>query len=127
MVYRLFKHKIGWLTPADSSRRSTLPGSNSRPLGIAVDLTVNIWFTEWNRNTIGQISTDGSLQEYALPAAVVHPAELTLDADGMLWFTSENSTRIGCFNPVTHAVTVYSLATSSSAVSDMSMGADGRM
>jgi streptogramin lyase len=120
-------NKIGWLTPAGQQQTVTLPGSNSRPLGIAVDLTGNIWFTEWNRNTIGQISTDGSLQEYALPAAVVHPAELTLDADGMLWFTSENSTRIGCFNPVTHAVTVYSLATSSSAVSDMSMGADGRM
>lgn len=120
-------NRVGWIKPDGEQGSTLLPTANSRPLGLAVDVDGNIWFTEWDRAVLGRIDAAGTLEEYTLPATLSHPAELVLASDGYLWFTNENSKRIGRFDPETHQSEVFTLATASSAFSDLTPGPDGRM
>ena len=135
-----FNHnQIGWIKPDGQSELLSLPTPNSRPLGIAVDLQGNAWFTEWNNSRVGKITPDNVLSEIDLPSAPAsttsliqpnsppHPAEIILGTDGAMWFAYENVTRVGRIDPITEEVQIFNLATASSALSDLIIGADGRI
>jgi virginiamycin B lyase len=135
-----FSHnRIGWIKPGGESGLIDLPAANSRPFGLAVDMQGNLWFTEWNNSRLGKISPDNVLSEIDLPHSLAyssgsilldslaHPAEIILGPDGALWFTYENVANVGRLDLATEEVRVFNLATASSALSDLVIGADGRI
>jgi virginiamycin B lyase len=67
----------------------TLPDEASRPYGIAAGPDGALWFTEYQGNKIGRISTDGSIEEYPLPTPEAGPFGITAGPDGALWFAEE--------------------------------------
>jgi virginiamycin B lyase len=66
---------------------------NSYPRGIATGPDGNLWFSEFNADRIGQITTEGVITEFCLPPNSM-PAVPRTGPDGQLWFT-EYSGRIG--------------------------------
>jgi virginiamycin B lyase len=60
----------------------TLPDEASRPYGIAAGPDGALWFTEYQGNKIGRISTDGSIEEYPLPTLEAGPFGITAGPDG---------------------------------------------
>jgi streptogramin lyase len=53
-----------------------------------------LWFTEFNVNQIGRLTTAGLFIEYPVPAGG-NPAGIAAGSDGVLWFTGQNSSMIG--------------------------------
>ncbi len=49
----------------------------------------NLWFTEYNGNQIGQISTTGVITEFPIPSANSQPFDIVVGPDGNLWFTGK--------------------------------------
>jgi virginiamycin B lyase len=63
------------------------------------DLTVGqdgaIWFTEYNRGSIGRIGTDGSMKHFRLPHPGGSPSGITVGPDGAIWFAENSGNKIG--------------------------------
>jgi virginiamycin B lyase len=71
---------------------SPITGDCAQPAGITTGPDGALWFTEWNENAIGQITTDGTLTEYPLPITFGGlPFSIVVGPDGALWFTSHNA------------------------------------
>ncbi len=67
-----------------------------------------LWFTKPLTNTIGRITTSGTITaEYSLPAGS-EPWYITAGPDGNIWFTDMHSGKIGKITP-TGAITEYSI------------------
>ena len=96
-------NRIGTITPGGQFTEYSLPQVGSEPEGISSgpcdDGTQNqcLWFTEHqlgsnglptNNNTIGRITTGGTITEYALPTYARANA-ITLGANGVLYFTQQ--------------------------------------
>jgi virginiamycin B lyase len=73
-----------------------VPTANSSPDFITAGPDGNLWFTEFNTNKIGRITTAGVVTgEFATPTAGSGPEGITTGPDGNLWFTEENTNKIG--------------------------------
>jgi virginiamycin B lyase len=83
------------LVPAQTFTAYSLPASYSQPKGITAGPDGALWFTEYNNNKIGRISTSGAITEYAVPTAASHPYSITAGPDGALWFTEYHANNIG--------------------------------
>jgi streptogramin lyase len=59
------------------------------PREIAVGPDGNLWFTEYEANQIGRMTTAGVLTEFPVPTFGGYPAGITLGPDGNLWFAEE--------------------------------------
>lgn len=85
--------------------KHALPNLSS-PYQIAGDQKGNVWFTEVDRNRLGEISQSGSLQEFSVPLGAKYnlfsqstgPAGLVIGGDGAVWFTEVYSDSIGVFS-----------------------------
>src|ERR1039457_940406 len=54
-----------------------------------------LWFTEFNSNQIGRITTAGYVTEYPIPTAGSWPIGIVAGPDGALWFTEQLGDKIG--------------------------------
>ncbi len=105
--------------------------SNSLPLGITAGHDGNLWFTEYDTNQIGRITTAGLVTEFPLPTSCgstsgCEPFGITAGPDGNLWFTEFQASQIGRITP-SGSITEYPLPTSNSLPADITAGSDGNL
>lgn len=75
-----------------------------QPTNIAAGPDGALWFTEFGTNSIGRMTTGGTLtNQYAVPSGQA-PLDITAGPDGALWFTEQSG--VGRIS-VTGAVTEY--------------------
>ncbi len=118
----------GALTPITETPITT---TNANPRGIVYDAVcdANIWFTEYNGNKIGTLSTTTmTITEYAVPTANAQPDQIACGDDGNFWFTEYGANKVGQITPA-GAITEYPLPSPSSAHGPIGIatGADGAM
>lgn len=53
-----------------------------------------MWFTDFDINMIGRITTSGQVSTYSAPG-IISPAVITPGPDGTLWFTNSSGTSVG--------------------------------
>jgi virginiamycin B lyase len=106
-------YKLPWFKvpdPSNSSKSLTLP---SAPNDLAIDAQGNIWFTEMNADSIGEIDpSTGMIQQF--PLSPTHSVEqlapygITIDPRGNIWFTETSSDHVGRLDPHTGKITNFS-------------------
>src|SRR5947207_4666187 len=69
-----------------------IPTASSYTFGITAGPDGNLWFTEYNGNNIGRITTAGVITEFAQNTVNVGPVGITAGPDGALWFTEIDNT-----------------------------------
>jgi virginiamycin B lyase len=69
--------------------------SSSAPLGITSGPDGALWFTEFEGNQIGRITTAGALTEYPVVTSLSEPESIASGSDGALWFTEKSAAKIG--------------------------------
>ena len=89
----------GALTPVTEIPLTTL---NANPRGIVYNAVCdpNIWFTEFNGNKIGTLSTTTmTVTEYTVPTTGAEPDQIACGDDGNFWFTEYGGNKIGQITP----------------------------
>jgi streptogramin lyase len=85
----------------------------------------NLWFTEFNSNRIGKITTSGVATLYDIPTASSSPLGVTSGPDGNLWFTESDGDKIGKITP-DGVITEYALESGSGPFA-IALGPDGNI
>jgi streptogramin lyase len=80
-------------------REFPVPTAFSAPRGITAGPDGNLWFTEFDGNKTGRVSTTGVFTEYPIPTASSYPQGITAGPDGNLWFTEYADNKIGAVRP----------------------------
>jgi streptogramin lyase len=113
-----------------------IPTADSAPRGITTGPDGRLWFTEYQGNKIGRITTAGAIgagDEIPLPTSNVPPSGITTGPDGNLWFTETgggSNSRIGRILPTATSsgdVLEIPLPTSSGGPEGITAGPDGRV
>jgi len=114
-----------------------IPTANSAPRGITAGPDGRLWFTEWQGNKIGRITTAGAIgagDEIPLPTSNETPSSITAGPDGNLWFTEAGSggagSHIGRIAPTATAsgdVLEIPTPASNDGPEGITAGPDGRM
>ncbi len=77
-----------------------IPTAGSGPQIITTGPDGALWFTEFDVNQIGRITTDGTtIAEFLVPTADSGPQGITTGPDGALWFTELNGNKNGRLAP----------------------------
>ena len=66
-----------------------LPDRAARPHAIVAAPRGGCWFTEWQGNRIGHISSAGKITEHDLPTPASEPHGITIGPDGAVWVALE--------------------------------------
>jgi virginiamycin B lyase len=103
-----------------------LPTANAGPQGIVAGPDGNLWFTEFNANKVGRISTDGVITEFPIPTLNSGPRGITAGPDGNVWFTEYIGNKIGKITP-SGVVTEYPIPTANSSPYGIVTGPDGNL
>jgi len=103
-----------------------VPTSGSAPWGLTNGPDGALWFTEFNGNNIGRITTGGALTEYAIPVGGREPEGIVTGPDGALWFAESNGNRIGRVT-TGGAFTEYLIPTVASDPNPITSGPDGAL
>jgi virginiamycin B lyase len=103
-----------------ASSSYAIPTSSSGVSDITPGSDGNMWFTEDNKNKIGQITPSGTITEYALSSGS-DPGGIVSGPDGALWFTAS-----GAVGRITTAGSVTEYSTSNSP-NDITAGPDGAL
>ena len=106
-------------------REFAVPTAFSAPFGITAGPDGNLWFTEFNGNKIGRITTAGVVTEFAVPTADSGPVGITAGPDGNLWFTEERN-NIGRITTA-GAITEFAVPTANSEPFGITAGPDGNL
>jgi streptogramin lyase len=88
----------------------------------------NLWFTE-GKNTIGKITTGGSLTTYHVPNGPMgypYPNGIALGPDGNLWFTESGGNKIGKIT-TNGTITEYPIPTANAGPYAIAAGRDGNL
>ena len=97
----------------------------SSPAGIVAGPDGALWFTEYNGNQIGRITTAGVITEYSAGLTTSSgPEYIAAGPDGALWFTEELGNQIGRIT-IAGAVTEYPLASLCCSPQYITSGPDG--
>src|SRR5260370_2662944 len=67
-----------------------IPTAGSEPHGITLGPDGALWFTEFQANKSGRITTSGSITEFAIPpssSGTTCPYRITTGPDMVIWFT----------------------------------------
>src|SRR5438094_930143 len=72
-----------------------IPTAKAWPSNIAPGSDGNLWFTEYNGNKIGRITTSGAISEFPIPTVDTDPAGITTGPDKAMWFTEASGNKIG--------------------------------
>ena len=108
----------------DSITNYTDP-SISGPVGIAVGPDGALWFTNYNNDSIGRITTAGVVTNYTA-AGIDAPLAIVAGPDGNLWFTSYLNDAIGKIS-TSGAVTLYTDALLITRPQVIAVGPDGAL
>src|SRR5487761_1789928 len=81
-------------TEAAGAGRATTSPSISQPWDITTGPDGALWFTNFENNTIGRITTSGTITSYTGPG-ISEPYGITAGPDGALWFTNYLGDSIG--------------------------------
>ncbi len=85
---------------------------NSRPFGLAVDGSGNIWFSQWSTGIVGTIEpSSGRQTTYFIPTSDAEPAGLVIDPAGDVWVAEHGSSRIARLRPPAYGYDFYELPT----------------
>lgn len=98
-----------------------VPGESGYLYGIAAGPDGALWFTEYNSDRIGRITTAGVITEYAIPGS--GPYGITAGPDGALWFTEMSSGQVGRITTA-GVITEYPVAPEPS---NITVGPDGAL
>jgi len=104
-----------------------IPTANSGPTGIAAGPDGALWFTEFNGNKVGRITTAGTITEFAAGSRL---QGITAGPDGALWFTEAGTNKIGRITTagaLTEFVLEFVLGSFSSEPTDITAGPDGAL
>jgi streptogramin lyase len=105
-----------------------LPNGGAEPGGVVAGPDGNLWFTEFQGNKIGRITTAGVVSEFAIPTSNSFPLDIAAGPDGALWFTEDSACKVG---RITVAGAITEFPTGTSAISDcttgIARGPDGNM
>lgn len=86
--------KIGRLDNGET-REYSLP-ANSFPVGLVIDASGQVWYSDIRRNKIGRLNpSTGELKDFDVPTKDSWPFSLAFDAKGALWFTERVGNKIG--------------------------------
>ena len=77
----------------------TIPTANSVPGWIVAGPDGNLWFTEFNANTIARLTPPGVVTEFTVPTSASQPDRIISGSDGNLWFTEYGAGKIGRITP----------------------------
>jgi virginiamycin B lyase len=90
----------------------------------------NFWFTEFDFDRIGRITSTGVVTEFQLPVGS-GPDAIVSGPEGNLWFTERTTDRIGRINPraanVQGSLVEFSVPGAGSAPKDITVGPDGAL
>jgi streptogramin lyase len=103
-----------------------IPGSNADGGGITTGPDGNLWFTTFDGNQIGRVTTDGSFTMFTAPTSQSEPYGITSGPDGNLWFTEYNGNQIGRITP-SGVITEFPLPSSFPSPQDIITGSDGNL
>jgi streptogramin lyase len=98
--------------PGQTATEFPITTASADPFAIATGADGNLWFTEFQKNKIGRITTAGVVTEFTLPNANSHPNGITAGPDGNLWFTE--LTIPGRIGRITTAGTITEFLTTTS-------------
>ncbi len=97
-----------WMyNPSNSSfSQFKTPDPKTIPIFALVDVQDNIWFSEINKDKIGELAQPNyALTEYALPTTGSGPAEMSIQpGTSYLWITEEYTSRIARFDMADHSL-----------------------
>jgi virginiamycin B lyase len=96
----------------------------SEPNGLTVGPDGALWFTNGGNDSIGRITTGGTVTNFTGPGVIVSPGSITTGPDGALWFVNGNN-RIGRIT-TGGVVTTYP-GVGISSPSDITAGPDGAL
>ena len=119
---------LGHITISGNINVFPLP-SGDIPTGILVDPSGNVWFTDCNKNAIGElIPSTGSVQEFPTPTWSSHPIDMVLGPDGAIWFSESNQDNIGRITE-SGSITEYQVGPqgSGAGVNGIATGPDGNI
>jgi streptogramin lyase len=132
-------HRIVWITvwllglsaivmaqEVAVSRGYRVPNANFYLYAITPGPDGALWFTEYNTNQIGRITTAGAITEYAIPTVNAGPYGITAGPDGALWFTEITSGTIGRITTA-GVITEYPLPDFLPEPSSITSGPDGAL
>jgi streptogramin lyase len=121
---------LGGAAPAvaQSFNEFPVPSAASNPVGIALGLDGNLWFTEFAGNKIGVITPAGTVTEFPLPTnsqgQSSQPLAILRAPDGTLWFTMSNASRIGRITTAGQT-SFFNTPTSASGPEGLAVGSNG--
>jgi len=110
--------------PAQCITGYDIPTPGSHPFAIVSGPDGALWFTEWEGNKIGRVTTLGTFSEFDLPHPSSAPIWIKAGPDGALWFTEQGGNRIGRIT-TGGAIQEFSLPTPGSLPWDIGVGPDG--
>jgi len=75
------------------------PTPSSGAAGFALGPDQAVWYTEWNADKIGRITTAGSISEFPIPTPGSNPDGIVTGADGNIWFNEGAADKIARVTP----------------------------
>jgi hypothetical protein len=124
--------KIGMIDPRDPHiTELPLPSGDSYSTGITAGRDGNIWFVDYNANTIGRVIANDprtdTIRQWSIPTPSSGVYFITTGPGGNLWFTEELGNKIGRFNINTETFQEMSVPTSNSSPYGIAVGPDGNI
>ncbi len=111
---------------ASTVTETAIPTASSNPFGIVAGPDGALWFTEFDGNKIGRITTVGAVTETTIPTANSLPRGIVAGSDGALWFTERDGNKIGRITTA-GAVTETTIPTANSSPLGIVAGPDGAL
>lgn len=95
--------------PSHAGKVISLP---SAPNELALDGHGNVWFTEFNADSLGWLDpTTGHMRHYPLSrktsVQTLSPYGVTVDPQGMVWFTEAGTNQFGRFDPTAGTIHLF--------------------
>lgn len=103
-----------------------LPAPTVAASGIVTGPDGALWFTDDASNSIGHLSTTGTLVDFLIPTGNSHPGRIAVGPDGALWFTETQANKIGRVTTAGN-ITEYTVPTANSAPTGITLGPDGAL
>jgi virginiamycin B lyase len=92
----------------DGQVQANVPTPSSNVIGNAIvtDGSENLWFTDFNNNSIWRYNVfTGEFTEFPVPTPAANPYDVAVDANGIVWFTEFHARQIGRLDPQTRVIT----------------------
>ena len=99
----------------------------SNPFGITVGPDGNLWFTDPGTDSVGQITTSGTVTEYTLPSIIANPTGIVTGPDGNLWVTEDFYGEIAKISPEGQVLAQYPVPGTFPQPDGIAVGPDGNL